>query len=212
MSSLGNDRTKAWQPAAHRADTVLGARPTPTRGDERRVPVRVIAAAVVPFVLILLFNALVRDQRTAETRSGFGNAVDSATGGEEVVTSTAAAMPEGTAEGTPTVSSSPGGAGTGAVTALTASWRAYAVPLPELQGLAPNTPAGTFLELWATWDRPLTDEPRLQRLIERVLLEQIAPAVTPQAPDVVMLRVRPRDLGDLLWADQYGRLSAVVLP
>ncbi len=87
----------------------------------------------------------------------------------------------------------------------------YAVDVDEVAGLAPSAPAGTLLDLWVTWDRPITDAPRLQRLLRGVILEQIAAPVTPEGPYVAILAVTKRDIDKLLWADRFGALSATTV-
>ncbi len=82
----------------------------------------------------------------------------------------------------------------------------------ELQGLSPNTVPGTKLELWVSWEPPLTKGPRLQKLLTDVVLEKVVPGVTPEAPITAILSIRHADTGDMMWADRYGSLSAVVIP
>ena len=94
----------------------------------------------------------------------------------------------------------------------TADVRGYALPVAELSGLPGDTPPGTELELWVTWDPPVTKRPRLQRLIRRVVLEKVAPAVTPDGPDAAILLVPVEKLPDLVYADRYGALSVALLP
>jgi len=88
----------------------------------------------------------------------------------------------------------------------------YAMKLNEVSGLSPSAPPGTMLDLWVTWDRPLTEVPKLQRLVRRVVLEQIAPPVTPNGPYVAMLSVSQSQADELVWADRYGSLGATMLP
>jgi hypothetical protein len=90
--------------------------------------------------------------------------------------------------------------------------RGYALPVAELSGLPGDAPPGTELELWVTWDPPLTKRPRLQRLIRRVVLEKMAPAVTPGGPNAAILLVPVEKLPDLVYADRYGDLSVGLLP
>ncbi len=90
--------------------------------------------------------------------------------------------------------------------------RLYAVSVAELPGLPPDAPAGTRLEIWVAWDPPLTERPRIQKLLPEVTLDEIIPPVTPDGPAAAMLRVRTSRLGDLLYGDRYGSLSATVLP
>lgn len=89
--------------------------------------------------------------------------------------------------------------------------RSYAIGLQDLAGLAPDTPSGARLELWVTWEPPITREPRLQKLIGDVVLERTIPGSVPEAPVTVLLSVPADRAGDLIYADGYGRLS-VVLP
>lgn len=90
--------------------------------------------------------------------------------------------------------------------------RSYAVALHELQGLSPDTVPGAKLELWVSWEPPITKGPRLQKLLTDVLLEKVVPGVTPEAPATAILSIRHADTGDMMWADRYGSLSAVVIP
>jgi hypothetical protein len=89
--------------------------------------------------------------------------------------------------------------------------RGYALPVAELSGLPGDAPPGTELELWVTWDAPVTERPRLQRLIRRVVLEKVAPAVTSDGPDAAILLVPVEKLPDLLYADRYGAISVALL-
>jgi hypothetical protein len=87
----------------------------------------------------------------------------------------------------------------------------YAIAVAELAGLSPNATPGTVLQLWVTWDPPVTKRPRLQKLLEGVVLDEIAPPVTPDGPHVALLSVARSQLDELLWADRYGSLSAAVI-
>lgn len=91
------------------------------------------------------------------------------------------------------------------------SRRSYAIGLQDLAGLPPDAAPGARLELWVTWEPPITRRPRLQRLIGDVLLERIIPGSVPEAPVTVLLSVPTDRVGDLIYADGFGRLS-VVLP
>lgn len=86
----------------------------------------------------------------------------------------------------------------------------FAVAEHEIAGLPPGMPLGTRLELWVTWDKPLTKTPRLQRLDRDVVLEDVVPPDAPNEPSMVLLSVRPHRISDLLWAERYGALSAVL--
>ncbi|HEV2754600.1 MAG TPA: hypothetical protein VG318_02335 [Actinomycetota bacterium] len=89
--------------------------------------------------------------------------------------------------------------------------RSYAVGLHDLQGLPPDAAPGTTFELWVTWEPPVTEEPRLDRLIGDAVLERVVPGTVPEAPVTVLLSVPAERTGDLIYADTFGRLS-VVLP
>ncbi len=89
--------------------------------------------------------------------------------------------------------------------------RGYAIGLHDLAGFPPDAAPGEPLELWVTWEPPLTREPRLHRLIGEVLLERTIPGPVPEAPVTVLLSVPADRVGDLIYADTFGKLS-VVLP
>jgi len=88
----------------------------------------------------------------------------------------------------------------------------YAVKVGDIAGLSPSATPGSVLDLWVTWDEPVTQVPRLQRLLRKVVLEHIAPPVTPTGPYVAMLSVSDDKVDDLLWADRYGALAATTHP
>lgn len=89
--------------------------------------------------------------------------------------------------------------------------RSYAVGLQDLDGLPPDAAPGARLELWVTWEPPVTDEPRLQKLIGDVVLERTIPGAVPEAPVSVLLSVPADRVADLMYADTFGKLS-VALP
>lgn len=95
--------------------------------------------------------------------------------------------------------------------AAPAGRRSYAIGLQDLDGLPPDAAPGQALELWVTWEPPVTRGPRLQKLIGDVLLERIIPGAVPEAPVTVLLSVPAGRVGDLIYADGFGRLS-VTLP
>jgi hypothetical protein len=89
--------------------------------------------------------------------------------------------------------------------------RDYAIALPELRGLPPDAAPGTQLELWVTWDRPVTRSPKVQKLLPAATLVRIIPPITPEGVAAAVLRVPTASMSDLLYADGYGALSAIVL-
>jgi hypothetical protein len=90
--------------------------------------------------------------------------------------------------------------------------RGYALPVAELSGLPADASPGTELELWVTWDPPVTERPRLQRLIRHAVLEKVAAAVTPDGLGAAILLVPVKKLPDLVYADRYGAISVGLLP
>ncbi|HEX2026471.1 MAG TPA: hypothetical protein VHF25_00570 [Nitriliruptorales bacterium] len=92
-----------------------------------------------------------------------------------------------------------------------ATRRSYAIGLQDLAGFPPDAPPGARLELWVTWEPPVTQRPRLQKLIGDVMLERTIPGSVPEAPVSVLLSVPEDRVADLIYADGFGKLS-VVLP
>ena len=90
--------------------------------------------------------------------------------------------------------------------------RSYAVLLPRLQGLPPDAPPGTRMELWVSWEPPVTEEPEFQRLLDEVVLERIIPPHAAEAPATAVLLVPEEEVGDLLYGDRYGTLSVTLHP
>lgn len=90
--------------------------------------------------------------------------------------------------------------------------RSYALAVPEIKGMPPNAASGTHFELWVAWDPPITDRPKLQRLIDDVVLERVVSPVVPEAPPVAILLVKRREVDELMWGDRYGALSVTARP
>jgi hypothetical protein len=90
--------------------------------------------------------------------------------------------------------------------------KTYAIPVPELAGLASSAVPGTRLELWVAWAPPLTKSPKIQRLLRDVILEKIVPPTVPEAPATAILSVSDRAVPDLLYGDKYGSLSVTMSP
>lgn len=87
----------------------------------------------------------------------------------------------------------------------------YAIALDRVRGLPPAAAPGTAIDLWVSWEPPVTKRPRLQKLLESVIVEEIADPVVPGGSRIVLLAVREDQVSDLLWADRYGSLSATVV-
>ncbi|HET7482593.1 MAG TPA: hypothetical protein VFK89_07020 [Actinomycetota bacterium] len=85
----------------------------------------------------------------------------------------------------------------------------YAISLAEVTGLSPDVSPGTSIDVWVTWDPPITKRPKVQRLLEGAILDRIVPPVTEEGPPVAILRVSQRGVEQLIWGDRYGTLSAV---
>lgn len=86
----------------------------------------------------------------------------------------------------------------------------YAIDVREIAGLSEATAPGTIIDLWVTWDPPLTDVPELDRLIRGAMVTKMTPPVTPEGSYVAVLAVDQKQVENLLWADRYGSLSATV--
>jgi hypothetical protein len=90
--------------------------------------------------------------------------------------------------------------------------RTYAVSAAELEGLPPNPQPGARLELWVAWEPPVTRQPRFQKLLSDVTIQQVVPGLTRDEPNTVLLALQPPQVSDVLYGDRYGSLSVVMLP
>jgi hypothetical protein len=89
--------------------------------------------------------------------------------------------------------------------------RSYALEITELDGLPPDASPGTALEIWVTWEPPITRRIQVQRLIQQAQVERIIPNIVPEAPATVLLSIPRRDIADMFYGDRFGQLSAAVL-
>lgn len=87
----------------------------------------------------------------------------------------------------------------------------YAIAVPELSGLPPDAEPGAVLDLWVTWNPPITDGPQVQPLLRSIRLSRIVPPVTPDGPAVALLTIRPAQVSDLIFGDRFGSLSVTIL-
>jgi len=85
----------------------------------------------------------------------------------------------------------------------------YAFLMPELEGLPPTISSGTEIEIWATWEPPVTKRPKVQRLIPRATVSKVIPSIEPGPPTVV-LELERRFLPDIMFGDRFGALSVVL--
>ena len=92
---------------------------------------------------------------------------------------------------------------------VTVPRRTYALGLHEIAGLSPDAEAGTRLELWVTWEPPVTERVQVQPLLRDVMVERVIPPSVPEGPTTVLLSVPVRGISDLLYGDRFGELSAV---
>lgn len=117
-----------------------------------------------------------------------------------------------TARPVPPLPSSTGAPGTTPSSGVGAGpYRGYALSLAELRGLSPDYPPGTRLQLWVSWEPPITKHPRVQRLPGVVVLEEIVQPLTPEGPVSVELLIPAEELPGFLFAHKYGSLSAVAI-
>ncbi|MGH2774392.1 MAG: hypothetical protein ACRDJT_03010 [Actinomycetota bacterium] len=85
----------------------------------------------------------------------------------------------------------------------------YAFLLPELEGLPPSTRPGTEIEIWATWEPPVTKKLKVHQLVPRATVAKIIPSIEP-GPPTVMLELERRFIPDLMYGDRFGALSIVL--
>ncbi|MGH2701778.1 MAG: hypothetical protein ACRDJB_07355 [Actinomycetota bacterium] len=87
----------------------------------------------------------------------------------------------------------------------------YAFLLPELEGLPPDVEPGTAIEIWVTWEPPVTKKLQVQQLVPRATVDELIPSIEP-GPPTVMLSLERRHIPDLMYGDRYGALSTLILP
>lgn len=85
----------------------------------------------------------------------------------------------------------------------------YAFLLPELEGLSPTIVPGTEIEIWATWEPPVTKRLKVQLLIPKATVAKVIPSIEP-GPPTVMLELERRHIPDILFGDKFGDLSVVL--
>jgi hypothetical protein len=85
----------------------------------------------------------------------------------------------------------------------------YAFLLPELEGLPPNTRPGTEIEIWATWEPPVTKKLKVHQLVPKATVAEIIPSIEP-GPPTVMLELERRWIPDIMYGDKFGALSIVL--
>lgn len=86
----------------------------------------------------------------------------------------------------------------------------YAFHLPELDALPATVPPGTEIEIWATWEPPVTKKLKVQRLIPRATVEKVIPSID-SGPPTVLLELERRYIPDIMYGDRFGSLSVVLL-
>jgi len=91
--------------------------------------------------------------------------------------------------------------------APSAGVRTYAISVPSLRGFPPDASPGSEFELWVAWEPPLTERPKIQLLVKRIVLKELIPPVTPEGPTVAVFALAVEALPDVLYADRYGRMS-----
>lgn len=91
-------------------------------------------------------------------------------------------------------------------------YRRYALPLAEVRGLSPASPPGSRVQLWVSWEPPITKHPRVQRLRGTAIVDEVLEPTIPEGPVAVALLIPKDGLPDFLFAHKYGSLSAVTIP
>jgi hypothetical protein len=169
----------------------------------RRTKNLAVAGGAVVAVGLVAVNLLMAPAASVGVAPASGGATPGAAGAPDATAAGTSPGPSGLSAPAPPTAAAPSPAGT--------TRRSYAVGLGDLDGLPPDAAPGQALELWVTWEPPVTRGPRLQRLIGDVVLERIIPGAVPEGPVTVLLSVPAARVGDLIYAERYGRLS-VVLP
>ena len=67
------------------------------------------------------------------------------------------------------------------------------------------------IEIWATWEPPVTKKLKVQQLIPLAFVEKIIPSIEP-GPPTVMLSLERRAIPDLIYGERFGALSVVLDP
>jgi len=67
------------------------------------------------------------------------------------------------------------------------------------------------IEIWATWEPPVTKKLKVQQLIPLASVEKIIPSIEP-GPPTVMLSLERRAIPDLIYGERFGALSVVLDP
>lgn len=88
----------------------------------------------------------------------------------------------------------------------------YAIATAELQGLPPDLPPGSIVDLWVTWQPPVTKQAKVGPLLAGIRLEKIAAPLLPDGPHAAILAVPAERISDLIWGDRFGALTVVVPP
>lgn len=83
----------------------------------------------------------------------------------------------------------------------------YAIPVPELQGFPPDATPGVLMDLWVSWEPPITRRPRVQKLLAAVRLDAVIPSIDVGSPPTAVFLVTDKAFTDLLFGDRYGALS-----
>jgi hypothetical protein len=86
----------------------------------------------------------------------------------------------------------------------------YAFLLPELKGLPATIAPGTVIEIWATWEPPVTKKLKVQQLIPRATVAEVIPSIEP-GPPTVMLEMERRHIPDITYGDRFAALSTVIV-
>ena len=83
----------------------------------------------------------------------------------------------------------------------------YAVDISWLMGFPPDAQPGDVFDIWVAWDQRVVKGPNIQLLLKEVVLEKIAPPVTPAGPYVAFLFMTREQSRDFLYGKEYGSLS-----
>ena len=84
----------------------------------------------------------------------------------------------------------------------------YSIYLYKLPGLAPDAAPGSVVDIWVTWKPPVTRAPKVDLLLEDVVLQRIETGFV-EGP-VADLIVAEEQVPDLIYGERFGSFNATV--
>lgn len=82
----------------------------------------------------------------------------------------------------------------------------YAIETMEIEGVPPDLPEGTPVEIWVTWQEG-SRVGRPQPWITDAIFERVSPAVTPTGSDVVVVTIPKEQRRKMAWASHFAKMT-----